>query len=393
MSASQSALTNRSSVSVASDDEILGLNVLVAHGDDPNSVATRGRPARMTEDPMPARSNDKPGTQGEETSTSSAADSVNVPRADEAETNRANAEPENYRHIFDANPELREAWNAANSYREIFPDVEQARSIQKLFPTAADAERAAAEVAELDRIDAMFLSNRPESLAELAATIYRLNPESFEGLARVMSGMLRSGIAAPVQSATRMESGSAFQNPTPERSAASTEAGLSSTKSGPSAEQVFLAATNAAAVRGVMEAIEGQVDRLLPQGITPGARNRVIGEIYRELDGTLTSNRGLTRQLREAIHSRVPDAQRQETIAGLLIGRARQALPSVAKKVIGEWTSSVLAASSERLARQRAGERRVDIANAGPAASEVRRPLAPSDINYAKLSDADILNL
>jgi hypothetical protein len=38
-------------------------------------------------------------------------------------------------------------------------------------------------------------------------------------------------------------------------------------------------------------------------------------------------------------------------------------------------------------------ERRVDIAGAGPAASEARRPLSPSDLDYAKLSDADILNL
>jgi hypothetical protein len=53
------------------------------------------------------------------------------------------------------------------------------------------------------------------------------------------------------------------------------------------AQSDFFHATNAAAVQGVMEAIETQVDRLLPEGTSKSERNRVAGEIYRELDATL----------------------------------------------------------------------------------------------------------
>jgi hypothetical protein len=159
------------------------------------------------------------------------------------------------------------------------------------------------------------------------------------------------------------------------------------------ATTAFLQAANGIAVERVIDAIGSQVDRLLSNDITTRARDRVIGEVYRELDSHLRSNRDLTNQLRSALRSGKFDGDHQEAIAGLLVSRACQALPSVAKKVIGEWTSSLVAASKERLARQKAGERRVDIANAGPASNQIRRPLSPSDIDYGRLSDADILNL
>jgi hypothetical protein len=322
-----------------------------------------------------------------------------------AETDPAGAssaaaeEPENYRAIFDANPDLRDAWQSAQAYRDIFPDIEQARALQKIFPTPADAERATAQLAELERLDSMFFSNRPESLAELAATVYRLNPEAFANLARVMAGMTSNATEAQRhRELTNDENRNSTiaHEKTVDAGARHAVPDSGATTTPPAsavARAAFFEDTNAATVEGVVQVIESQVDRLLPEGIAPGARNRVIGEVYRELDTTLRGNRALARQVREAFHSGAFDADQQRAIVGMIVGRARQALPGVAKKVIEEWTSSVLAASSARLARQRTAERRVDIAGAGPAASEARRPLSPSDLDYAKLSDADILNL
>lgn len=382
MSASQSVFANRGeSVAPATDDEILELNtgasITRASGTKATDAAAQSKQGRAGENATSASGRDGAQVQNSSDSTDRGDSAESDAKAD---SNVATETPENYREIFEANPELRDAWNVAKSYREVFPDIEQARAVQKLFPTAGDAQRAAAEIVELERIDSLFLSNRPEALAELAAVVYRLNPESFENLARVMTGMVRSSAAATAPAETSAP-------------ASQVQATTGRNGSPDESRQAFLAATNAIAVQGVIEAIESQVDRLLPEGIAPGVRNRVVGEIYRELDAALANNRGLSRQLREALGAGPADAERQRGVAGVLVGRARQALPGVAKKVIGEWTSSVLAASSERLARQRAGERRIDIANAGPAASEVRRPLSPNDINYTRLSDADILNL
>lgn len=441
------SIARSSATARPTDDEILGLAAPPAEktaAENPASVkrATSPRDARSgREKSAPAvkagratrlesvnRSRALRGTDSSTTADPAQAPSnAAEPAPGETEThageNQFDAEPESYRAVFEAHPDLREAWHDAREFREIFPNIEEARALQKLFPTAAVAERASQELAELDRLDALFFSNRPEAHAELAAAVYRLNPEAFQNLVRVMAGLVGaapeiSGQSAKANAAAPKveERGQAeathrpdlHRNQSPRETPASDSASPQVEVSGegnsaqraaaspntePAARAAFYQDTNAAAVEAVLDAITAQVDRLLPEGTAAGARNRVIGEIYRELDAALRGNRALVQQARQAFRSGALDAEHQRAIVGLIVGRARQALPGVAKKVIGEWTSTVLAAANEKIARQRAGERRVDIAGAGPAASEVRRALTPADINYAKMSDADILNL
>jgi hypothetical protein len=159
------------------------------------------------------------------------------------------------------------------------------------------------------------------------------------------------------------------------------------------AQLAFLNAANAAAVEGVVAAIESQVERLLPEGVAKNARTRVVGEIYRELDATLRSNPQFAAQLRDAFRSGSLDEGHQRAIVSLLTGRARQALPGVAKRVLNEWTSTIVSAAHERRTRQRTAERRVDIAGSGGAGNDGRRSMSPRDLDYARLTDADILNL
>ena len=274
---------------------------------------------------------------------------------------RSADEPAAYRAIFNANPELRDAWDTARAYRDIFPDLQQARKLHQMFPTPVEAQRATSQAAELERIDSLFLSNRPEAMAELAATIYRLSPQSFEGLARIMSGMVGPGAPETRSSGqerkgengkekreeTRFGQSKQGASTSPNKAASeerlpSDEPGVPVGASNPTA--VFLQAANGIAVERVIDAIGSQVDRLLANDTTTRARDRVIGEIYRELDSHLRSNRDLTNQLRNVLQSGKFDRDHQEVIAGLLVSRARQALPSVAKKVIAEWTSGLVAA-------------------------------------------------
>ncbi len=136
-----------------------------------------------------------------------------------------------------------------------------------------------------------------------------------------------------------------------------------------------------------------EVEKLLPEGASRGARNRVVGEIYRELDLTLRANHQLARQLRDAFRSGALDAEHQNAVVSLVTARARQALPGVAKRVMNEWTSTVVAANQDRRDRQRAAERRVDIAGSGRSGSDGHRTMTPRELDYSRLSDADILNL
>ncbi|HKV06334.1 MAG TPA: hypothetical protein VJO53_14660 [Candidatus Acidoferrales bacterium] len=363
----------------------------------------------------------------------------------------ARAAAENLGPILDANPDLRRAWEDAQSYRETFSSPEEARG-------------AGALLADLDRMDALFFSRRPEDHAELAHAVARLDPEAFASLAQAMAQLAPAVAASRIAAANADPRSAGFQPaffsesaPAPNRQhdagatnlspanavipsagpasypapvsgavspkfegsasgfrgADSRSAGFQPaffSESAPApnrqhepgaaqppevthAQSAFFHATNAAAVQGVLDAIESQVERLLPEGVSKSARNRVVGEIYRELDTSLGSNRQLAQQIRDAFRSGALDADHQRALVSLVTGRARQALPGVAKRVLSEWTSTIVAANQDRRTRQRAAERRVDIAGSGRAGNDAPRPIAPRDLDYARMSDSDILNL
>jgi len=300
-----------------------------------------------------------------------------------------------------ANPELKQAWEDVQAYRES-------------FRTPAEARTATAALADLDRIDALFFSNRAQDHAELARVVASLDPAAFQSLARAMSEVANLGVRAASDKARSYGAAPVVQGP----AAAKTETGLAASSgmntlaseasgvaSGPDharreterglspVQEGFFHSTNAAAVSAVIGAIESQVDRLLPEEISKGARNRLVGEIYRELDTSLRSDRQFARQAREAFRSGALDDEHRRAIVSLVNSRARQSLPAVARRVLNEWTSAIVAANQDRRARQRAAEQRVDIAGSGRSGNDGQRPVTPKDINYARMSDADILNL
>jgi hypothetical protein len=378
---------------------------------------------------------------------------ASLPSAVDASTNAitaahaASPEPAHLRATFDANPELRDAWRDAGAYRESFATPEAAREATSL-------------VADLNHMDALFYSRRPEDHAALARAVANLDPAAFSSLAQAMNrevsnvAHLFTGEDFPPGSsrATPQDATPQIQNRRPEASGTNTiaandavrsapthdaqtvsggrsfssdstaragrdsalpqavaEAASPQRQSSPSAQSTanhaaaqaathdvqltFLNAANAAAVESVVAAIESQVERLLPAGVAKNARTRVVGEIYRELDANLRENPQFAAHLRDAFRSGSLDDGHHRAIVSLLTGRARQALPGVAKRVLNEWTSTIVSASHERRTRQRTAERRVDIAGSGGAGNDGRRSMSPRDLDYARLTDADILNL
>ena len=352
-------------------------------------------------------------------------------------------EPPALRATLDANPDLRRAWHDAQAYRETFATPEEARA-------------ATALLADLDRMDALFFSPRPEDHAELARAVASLDPSAFASFAHAMTALAKGNVS-PVGARYIVPGADAWRDAahppeSPERNGSvgaqhavpsddpwrrdahpashsnsaviprsspqrTTRNPSTFSQNGPDAnprgilqaetpglqndgasdvtpaQLEFFHSANASAVKNVLDAIESQVERLLPESVSKSARNRVVGEIYRELDTTLQSNRQLAQQMREAFRHGSLDADHERAIVSLITGRARQALPGVAKRVLNEWTSTLVAANHDRRARQRAAERRVDIAGSGGASNDGIRSMTPRDIDYSRLSDSDILNL
>jgi hypothetical protein len=349
-----------------------------------------------------------------ETNENSLIESGDLQRGNESERNSEaidTGEPEDLRDVFEAHPKARQAWQEAQAYRTSFATPEEARAATVLL-------------ADLNKMDALFFSGHPQDHAELAKAIAQLDEAAFESLAKAMSDVGKKARPQPGseprqlgytpirQSAVSIPN-ARMQTPVAEYVSArnvNDGEGINADRgAAPLAENApkirdigqpsrqgheeFFHATNAAAVQGVVDAIEAQVDRLLPEGISKGARNRMVGEIYRELDNHLGSNRQLARQVKEAFRSGALDADHKRALVSLITGRARQALPAAAKRVLSEWTSTVVAANQDRRSRQRTAERRVDIAGASAAGNESRRAMTPRDVDYTRMSDSDILNL
>jgi hypothetical protein len=255
---------------------------------------------------------------------------------------------------------------------------------REIFATPAEAREARERVAEVSRLDELFFSRNPADHAELARAVAGMDREAFTSLARSMAE-LAAKPAAAAEAGARVTANA----PTETDAARPSERGADSGV----AQREFLQGANAAAVQSVVDEIETQVAKLLPEGIGKGSRTRLVGEIYRELDTALRGNRVLTQQLVQSARGGRFDADHQRAFVGLITARAKQSLPAVAKRVMNEWTSTVVTLNEERRARQRNAERRVDIAGTGGAGNGQRRATTSKDIDYGRMSDADILNL
>lgn len=352
--AGERPVVGRSERGQLSDDEILGLG-----------VRTRTRNGDRQAENRPAN-----GAGGDLDATLS--NPAEDDRAGNESTGRT-GEGDEYRNIFESEPELKRAWEEAREYREAFATPDEARSATKML-------------ADLRAMDSLFFSKRAEDKTELARMVAGLDPEAFESLTKAMGALAAErGANGGRADASSQERGNGSPAPGQEKSATQDLAELN-------ARRGFLQEANAGAVTGVLEAIDAQARRVLPENVSRAARERVVGEIYRELDKALQGNAEFAKQVRGAVRTGNFDAAHQNAVVSLIVNRAKQSLPSVAKRVLSEWTSTILAANQDRRTKQASAESRVDIAGA-QGGKERQRPRSPRDIDYNRMSDTDILNL
>ncbi|MHB8755344.1 MAG: hypothetical protein ACYC92_10375 [Candidatus Acidiferrales bacterium] len=422
-SLTQRATSTHNSKRPPSDDEILGLVTAVqrpaAFGSDDDLIA-----GDSASDDGNAANSDATSQSGSDAASHSSG-ATNSATSDS--TGNA-AMPEALAKLADADPQVRQVLEDAQAYHAAFPSPQAAQ----------DAKN------QLDELDGMFFSAQPADHAKLAARIHDLSPEAFQNFAHAVQahaakvgaeanpassvdgpaaagGMAsdasseshaanpgsgesyrtanQNGVPSVSSDADQMHSSQAAHDAnavtqiTPRTNNTAQATAVAPTDPHRAAQVAFFHDTNAAAVEHILGAIHTQVNRLLPDSVPAGTRNRIVGEVYREIDSTLRANRQLGKQLREAFQAGAGDSAHQHAIVTLVAGRAKQALPSVAKRVIGEWTQSIVAANRERLSRHEAASKRVDIAGGGSSDGVNRKPISPRDVDYRRLSDADILNL
>jgi hypothetical protein len=286
-------------------------------------------------------------------------------------------------------------------------------------PAEAQALRQASQ--SVDRIDAAIFSGDSRAQSEVVAELARANPAAFRSLfaeAAKVLGVGQTLLSVPeettaVAGAAKHSTDAALNAPRLDGQAGprggSGQGGpvlpdapaSQSPNFDPAAYSNFERSTNDAVARDVRTTIGDTLARVLPDGVAEGAARRIGDDIFNEIHRALAADRTLSEQVGDALRAPLASGQgwrfgnaEQQRVTSLLAGRANQLVPSVARRVIGEWTSSVLGTARSKAARQAAAASRVDIAAPGGSLDSMPlRAMSPREVNYASMSDDEILGL
>jgi hypothetical protein len=216
---------------------------------------------------------------------------------------------------------------------------------------------------------------------------------SSQEFARTSTGTSTNSSSGETDPLSDGASPSAAKDPTPShRGGLQNPASPAQSNFDPAAYAQFEQSTNDAVVADVNRAIERALDRALPDNIADGARRRIAGDTLAEVHAALRGDRELATQVVESLRSGNFSAATRDAVARLIATRARGVVPEAARRVIGEWTGSVLASHRDRAAKTQAASARVDVTGGALAGPVPRRAVAPSEINYRATSDEDILS-
>jgi hypothetical protein len=274
-------------------------------------------------------------------------------------------------------------------------EARQWRDAAKDF-AALDAAYFSGDAGERSGLAARIYQNDPaafrEMLVESARMLASRDPQALADLARQL-GMTDAQSQAPNTPAKSL----AQAVRAPELTSADSRQIAGESHGAPTfpadTYRAFEAATNEDLARHTREAIDRTLVSTLPEGVGEGARRRIADDVFRELHTTLSADRELSRRVGEMLRGWQFDGSTRQQVVSLVSGRARAAMPDVARRVISEWTSSVLASDRARAARVDAAAARRDITGGRLPEPVPASVLVPKNVDYARMSDEQILEL
>jgi hypothetical protein len=312
--------------------------------------------------------------------------------------------------------EARELWNGllqarqeAAAYRAAFATPEDARVLKELYPGGVNEARAAADRARLlNEIDHAYFGvlggsaeQASATRADLAQRMLREDPAAFRemvfaGLRALEEAEKGSGGAAnaatlprlaqvfasnragadaapPFRVTSSITDGQPHQDHaavTPGPTQVLHESPITSHESHLSAYVAFEKAANDDLERSVGAAIERTLRQALPNlhrgsDSTPaGARSsvplqgRLSAAVRQDVEAGLKGDRQLGDQIAQILSARRFDNETRAQVVRLIDDRARQLVPSAAKRVLNDWTQTTFAAHRGNASRSDAASAR-----------------------------------
>jgi hypothetical protein len=312
-----------------------------------------------------------------------------------------------------------------------FAAPEEVRALAELYPGGLGQAKTAAERARtLDEIDAAYFGaagNSPEqvsaSRAQLAQRMLHDDPAAFREMvfaglrALEEAGATTAGGQRAAQGPQREgpgTSGVVAQHAAPESSHPSAN------ETQTAAYIAFERAANEELERSVGSAISRTIEQALPNaakyntsgqaGVQHAAplQERLASAVRQDVEAALKGDRQLGEEIAQIVAARRFDDTARAHVVRLIGERAQQLVPSAARRVINEWTSTTLAAHGAKSERSVASAAKREVATAsapspsrgGTTSREAPRmapdqatPGARRGVDYRKLSDEQILDL
>jgi hypothetical protein len=331
--------------------------------------------------------------------------------------------------------EAREFWQGIQNerqdtaaYREVFAKPEDARALKELYPGGVGEARAASERARvLDDIDRAYFGTAGKSAQDVGASREQLAQMMMREDPAAFREMVFAGLRALEQSGpqTGTEAGSRVNAISAAAARAATQA-QGELKSAPansparaqgdtsgadrdarlSAYVSFEKAANEDLERSIGRTISRTIEQALPNsgrdsqgassrsGQAQPLQSRLSAAIRQDVEVALKGDRQLGEQIAQILTARRFDNETRAQVVRLIDDRARQLVPSAAKRVLNDWTQTTLAAHHTRNQKTEMTEGRKDLAaaSAGPNGGS-SRTVTPKSVDYRKLSDEQILEM
>lgn len=351
------------------------------------------------------------------------------PEATAEEQSREKLIPEELRELFKANPKLKEfrdGFFSDRAYRELFPQIKDARELHQLFPNLDDAKRAAEQAEQHAQLEELFTTDPDGYLKALSEN----NPEAFAAVSERFDGFLknsnRQAWQARQEGAMRnlLTNAHAFavesQNedlqaavdiihqslwgrpfsalpPTPsarERELSEREKALNEREEKEQAKtfQNYQQSVQTQYIDKTVEEIEKQITTLLPD-VSEGARKRIVKEVFAEIDGRLQAMPAVMAELRRrgamVRKSGKADEAAIEQAADFLTKRSLGLVAQVAAEQVSEWTKDILTANKAMIEKQQDAANRKDVGAGGGGAVPPKAPILPPG---KKMTDREMLD-
>lgn len=269
---------------------------------------------------------------------------------------------------------------------DMMADPQRGGEAKQLWEQTQQAGTRARQLEELDR--AYFAGDGP-ARERLAETLLREDPAAFREM--VFAG-LRTLEKAGGRNVAQAESPAELS---PSRPAA--------VQQGTSQAAMFTqyAAFEKAANEELDRDVGGTIARALEQALPNAAkadsaplRDRLTSAIRQDIEAALKGDRQLGEQVARVLAAKRFDDTTRAQVVRLIGERARQLVPVAAKRVLNDWTQTALGAHRARAQKSEAAAARPDVEGVGGAPANARAKSAgPREVDYRKLSDAQILDL